>query len=232
MIRTSAGLAVKTVLLAKDLKSVVLEKSSFLDREQIVVLMAATNDEILKICRTEVIDLIITQLEMPGIRSEEFFKIIRNSRELQGVSTIIICSDTLANRERCRQCSPNAVVTMPVDAALLHIKVQQFLNVEPRIRYRAALAIGIEGKFKNTPLQFWTENLSISGMLIRAEEPLMKGDGIYFSFFLPDGAHVSGYGEITRVEQRSTSPEEFLYGIKFTNIAPSVRSAIEAVVKK
>ena len=194
--------------------------------------MAATNDEILKICRTEVIDLLITQLEMPGIRSEELFKIIRNSRDLQGVSTIIICNDTLANRARCRQCSPNAVVTMPVDAALLHIKVQQFLNVEPRIRYRAAIAIGIEGKFKNTPLQFWTENLSISGMLIRAEEPLAKGDGIFISFFLPDGAHVSGYGEIVRVEHLSTSSDEFLYGVKFTNIAPSVKSAIEAVVKK
>jgi hypothetical protein len=69
-------------------------------------------------------------------------------------------------------------------------------------------------------------------MLIRAEEPLVKGDGIFFSFFLPDGAHVSGYGEITRVEHKSTSPDAFLYGVKFTNIAPSVRSAIEAVVKR
>jgi DNA-binding response OmpR family regulator len=222
----------KNVLIANDLKDLIREQGIFLERAEITVFTAATNEEMLKICRDEAIDLIVTQLDLPGVRSEDFFKSIRKNTELKGVSTIIICEDTLANRERCKQCSPNAVVTLPVDPALLLIKVRQFLNIAPRRNYRAALAIAIEGNFKNTPLQFWTENISASGMLIKAEEPLAKGDGIFFSFFLPSGAHVSGYGEISRVERLQTAPEAFLYGIRFTNIAPSVKSAIESEVKK
>ena len=151
---------------------------------------------------------------------------------IRAVSTIIVSEDTLAHRERCKQCKANAVITIPVDAALLQMQVQQFLNVAPRTFYRAALAVAISGTFKNQPLPFRTENISASGMLIKAAEPLTKGDGIFFSFFLPDGAHVSGYGEIIRAVQLEDAPEAYLYGVKFTNIDQSVREAIDKVAKK
>jgi CheY-like chemotaxis protein len=221
----------KKILLAKELKDIFPEKGGFFERADIKVFTAATNDEVLKIYNKEEIDLIITQLDMPGIKSEELFSIIRKNKELQKVSVIIVCHDTLSQRERCKQCRSNAVFTMPVDTELLSMKAQQFLNVAPRTHYRAALAVAIEGRFKNRPLPFWTENISANGMLIRTEEPLSKEAGIFFSFFLPDGTHVSGYGEISRIDQLKTVPETFLYGIKFTNIDPDVRSAIESVVK-
>jgi CheY-like chemotaxis protein len=221
----------KKVLLAKELTGIFPEKSSFFDRNDIKVFTAATNDEVLKIYNKEELDLIITQLDMPGIRTEELFGIIRKSKKLQKVSVIIVCQDTLAQRERCKQSKANAVFTIPVDIDLLSSKAQQFLNVAPRTLYRAALAVAIEGRFKNRPLPFWTENISANGMLIKTDEPLSKDSGIFFSFFLPDGTHVSGYGEISRVVQLKTTPDTFLYGVKFTNIEPSVRSAIEAVVK-
>jgi len=222
----------KRVLIAEDLKGHFLEKGSFFNRAEIAVATAGTNDEILKVCTAEAVDLIVTQLDLPGIRTEDLFHVIRGSRSLKGISTILCCVDTLANRERCKQCGPNAVITLPVDPALLYLKVQQFLNIAPRMDYRAVLAVAIEGQFKTAPLPFWTENISASGMLITANEPLTKGDGVFFSFYLPGGAHVSGYGEIIRVEQREAASGPYRYGIKYTNITPDVRAAIEAVVKK
>ncbi len=222
----------KKVLLAKDIETLFVKKSGFLGRGDIKVFTAVTNDEMLKIHRREKVDLIITQLDLPGIKSEELFSIIRKSDELRDVATIIICKDTLAHRARCRQCRANAVFTAPADVPLLYIKAHQFLDIAPRKSYRAALAVGIQGKFRDKPQPFWTENISASGMLIRSEEPLSKGDGAFFSFFLPDGTHVSGYGEITRAERLATTPDTFLYGIKFTNIDPAVKAAIEAAVKK
>jgi CheY-like chemotaxis protein len=222
----------KKVLIANDLKGLIQEKNSLLDRAEIKVFTAVTNDEALKICMKEGVDLIITALDAPGTRIEDLFTIIRATEELRAVSTIIVCEDTLANRERCKQCRPNAIVTLPVDPLLLFLKMHQFINVAPRKRYRAALAVAIEGKFKNDPLRFWTENISVSGMLIRADEPLMKGEGIFLSFFLNDGTHVSGYGEITRVVRQPEAHHAFQYGIKFTNIDSRDRSAIESMVKK
>ncbi len=222
----------KKVLLTKDVKKLIAGQNNFLNRSDITIATASTNAEVLKIHREEKVDLIVTQLETPGIESEKIFAIIRDNKELRGVSTIIICNDTLAHRERCKQCRANAVFTMPVDTALLLVKMQHLLNVAPRMNYRAALAVAIQGKFKNRPLPFWTENISASGMLIKAKEPLSKGEGIFFSFFLPDGTHVSGYGEITRINRPGLEQDSFLDGIKFTSIDPGVQSAIDAVIKK
>jgi hypothetical protein len=222
----------KRIVLAHDLENLVREKNDFLDRAEVTVFIAATNDEVLKVCREQGADLIVAQLDLPGMRIEDLFGIIRTTRELREVSTIIVCEDTLANRERCKHCRPNAVVPLPVDPVLLCLKMHQFLSIAPRMRYRAALAVAIEGNFKNNPLQFWTENISASGMLIRADELLAKGEGIFLSFFLNDGTHISGYGEISRVVRQPAALHAFLYGIKFTNISPVDRSAIEAVVKK
>ena len=146
----------KKILLAKDVKGLFPEKGSFFDRTDINVFTAATSEEVLQTFNKEEIDLIVTQLDMPGIKSEELFNVIRRSKELQKVSVIIVCQDTLAHRERCKQCRANAVFTAPVDIDLLSIKAQQFLSVAPRTLYRAALAVAIEGRFKNRPLPFWT----------------------------------------------------------------------------
>jgi len=222
----------KKVLLANDLKNLLIEKNSFLDRSDVKVLTTTTNAELLKIHRQEEVDLIVTQLDAPGIKSEFIFETIRQSEELRQVSTILICKDTLTHRERCKQCRPNAVFTLPVDTALLYSKMQQLLNVAPRKFYRTALAVAIQGKFKDRPMPFFTENISSSGMLIRTNEPLAKGDGIFFSFFLPNGSHITGYGEITRIVPPTPPQNGLLYGIRFTNIDEDVQSAINAAIKK
>ena len=222
----------KKVLLTNDIKKLFIDQSNFLDRSDIAVFTASTNAEVLKVHRKENVDLIVSQLETPGINSEKVFETIRENEELRKVSAIIICKDTLAHRERCKLINANAVFTFPVDLALLFIKMQQLLNIAPRMYYRAALAVAIQGKFKDRPVPFWTENISASGMLIKSKEPLSKGDGIFFSFFLPDGTHVSGYGEITRVKRPGPEQDTYLDGIKFTNIDPSIQAAIETVIKK
>ncbi len=221
------------VVIADDLKYLITEKETSLDRADITVLTATTNDEILKIHQEQKCDLIITQLDMPGMQSEMLFNTIKENEELKRVSTIIVCRDTIAHREQSKKCGANAVFFVPVDPALLHITAQQLLHIAPRMAYRAVLAIAIRGAFKNRPLPFWTENISASGMLIKAEEPLAVGDGIFFSFFLPDGTHASGYGEIARVVVPQVSARDsFHYGIKFTDVSPSVTSSIEAIVRK
>ncbi|HEX9020836.1 MAG TPA: PilZ domain-containing protein [Nitrospirota bacterium] len=222
----------KKVLLANGLKGLFPEKGSILGRADLEVFTVSTNDEILKVHREKKGDLIITQLDLPGITTEELFTVIRKSEDLREVSAVIVCKDTLAHRERCKRCRANAVITTPVDPDLLHLQTQRFLNIPPRQSYRAALAVAIQGKFKDRPLPFQTEDISAGGMLIRAREPLSKGDSIFFSFFLPDGTHISGYGEIARVVWHTAAPDTFLYGIRFTTIDLAERSAIETAVEK
>jgi CheY-like chemotaxis protein len=220
----------KKVLLAGGLKDLFAGKDSFLARGDIAVHTAYTFGQMLKIHRKEGVDLIITGLTMPDMKAEEFFETLRENEALRQVSSIIIAEDTLDHREQAKRCRANAVFTMPVDTVLLQRKVQQFLNVAPRKSYRATLAVAIQGSFKDKPRPFYTENISARGMLIRSEEPLAKGDGIFFSFFLTDGTHASGYGEIIRTAR--TPGAMYQYGIRFTNIDPSVTAAIQAAIDK
>ncbi len=222
----------KRVVIAKGLEQLFPEKDSFLDRTEVGVAFAATHDEMLGICSKEPVDLIVTKLGLPGMRCENFIETLRADDKMRNVSIIILSEDTLAHRERIKHCKANAVFATPVEARMLHLKMQQFLNVAPRLVYRATLAVAVEGKFRSQPLPFWTENISESGMLIRTEEPLVKGAGVFLSFFLYDGTHVTGYGEIVRVQRLPEVTQYVLYGVKFTNIDEEAKTAIRTVVAK
>lgn len=222
----------KKIVLARDLARLFPEKGSFLDREDVAVIPASLNDDVLRICSSEHVDLIVTKLDLPGMKSEELFDAIRSDPRMQKVSIILLCRDTLAHRERSRHCRANAVMTIPADLQQLQQKMLQFLNIAPRLVYRATLAVAIEGKFRGEPLPFWTENISETGMLIRTVEPLSRGDGVFLSFFLHDGTHVAGYGEVMRVDRLPEDPGVFLYGVQFTNMDEEARAAIRKVVER
>jgi CheY-like chemotaxis protein len=222
----------RKIIVARDLVRMLTGKGSLGESADIKVFNAASNDELLEIHTKERANVIITSFEMPGVRTEELLAGLRENDTLRDFSAIIVIKDTLAQRERCKKCKANAVFTLPVDVALLSLKVRQFLNVAPRKFYRAALAVAIQGKFRDRPQPFWTENVSSRGMLIRTAEPLAKGEGIFFSFFLPDGTHVSGYGQISRVAFDKTVSGMRLYGIKFTSIDPADVAALNAFIGK
>jgi CheY-like chemotaxis protein len=222
----------KKVLIAQDLNKRYLQDAGFLNRAFVTAFTADTNDDILKVHIEHKVDLIITQLYMPGIRSEDLFGIIRQSKDMRDVLTIITCEDTLAQRERCKQCGANAVLTTPLDSALLQAKIQQFLDVAPRQAYRVALNVAVEGKFKDQPFLYRTENISATGILIKAKEGFAQSDKVTFSFFLPDGTRITARGEIARIIKLAAEPGAVLYGINYKEIASDVKAALETFVNK
>jgi len=222
----------KKIVIASSLLYLLEGQGGFLQRSDAKVFTTDTNEDLLKIHAKERAKVLIMPLEMPGVSIEKFFAVLRAHEVLRDVSTIIICKATLDQRERCKKCRPNAVFTTPVDKVLLHLKVQQFINVVHRKSYHAAVAVAIPGSFKSKPQLFWTENISTGGILVRSEECLEKGEGIFVSFFLPDGTHVSGYGEITRTAPDIKNPHVQLYGIRFTSIDETDVAAIEAYINK
>jgi DNA-binding NtrC family response regulator len=226
----------KKVLIAHDLKSLCLDNNSALDRADIMVFTGTSNDELLKIHTDEKVDLIVTKLDMHGMMTEELFDAIKQRKELQAVATILVCEEGMIHKARSGQCNANVVLTIPVEAVQLHAKIRQFLDIAPRQSYRVTLNVAVEGKFKNKAFLYRTDNISTTGMLISAvtktDEVLTVGDRLAFSFYLPDGTRVSARGTVERVIQRELTPEVCLYGVKFNELPPVVKTAIEAFVKK
>jgi c-di-GMP-binding flagellar brake protein YcgR len=106
------------------------------------------------------------------------------------------------------------------------------LNVAPRRAYRVVLNVAVDGKFKNQPFLCRTENISSTGVLIRAELDLAQGDRIACSFYLPDGTQVNTHGEVVRVAKPAGESREKLYGIRYTALAGNIEEKIDVYVKK
>ncbi|MBS1125083.1 MAG: hypothetical protein H6Q98_21, partial [Nitrospirae bacterium] len=75
----------KKVLIAHDIHVLLGQDNSFLDRTDLQVFVAATNDEMLKVHRAERVDLIMTKLVLPGLASEKLFNLIREDPALRTV---------------------------------------------------------------------------------------------------------------------------------------------------
>jgi response regulator RpfG family c-di-GMP phosphodiesterase len=220
------------VLIVQDLKPLFTQDRSLLDRANIAVFTATTNDDVLRTHIEEVVNLIITKPDLPGTNCEVVFKIISQAQHLKNVFVIMVCEDNILHKEQSKRCNAHAILTMPVETTLLHAKVQQFLNVAPRRAYRVVLNVAVDGKFKNRPFLCRLENISSSGVLIRAKLDLVQGDRISCSFYLPDGTQVNTHGEVVRAAKQAGESREKLYGVRYTAIARDIEKRIEAYIQK
>ena len=221
----------KKVIISDDLKATLENDRSFFNRSGIRTIGAATNDEILELHRTEKANLIITNLDMPGLSGENLCSMIRNDDVLRSVSIIIVCSETAANLQRCTQCGANAFITSPVNTAVLLQEAHQLLHVTQRRTCRIPMKVRLEGKAMGKPFTGSIENISTAGLLFHAEAVLFEGDAVHCSFEFPDSRRINLSAEVVRIVETQDSPAlKKHYGVRFTDIGDSDAADIEAFI--
>ncbi len=222
----------KKILIAEPLRSSLEKEKSFLQRADVKMFFAATNDEIMSIHSAEKVNLIVTQLVMAGIPTEQLFAAIRTDDALRKVSLIIVCPDKPGDRERAQQCSPNVILTLPLDTGELLKKTQHLLNIPWRESYRVLLSVNIEGNSRDKAFFCRSENISTTGLLLETDKVLREGDRLICSFFLPESKQINAAGEVVRAMKQSDKTVTRQYGVKFDRLLPDAKSAIEGFVAK
>jgi CheY-like chemotaxis protein/Tfp pilus assembly protein PilZ len=226
----------KKVLIAQGIHKLLQQKNSFLDRADMEVFTAASNDETLEIHREKRVHLIITELDMPGMRSEQLFSLIRKDPELRAVSVLMICPDNPAAIEQSARCSANAALPRPVKPAMLLAKAQQLLDIAWRETYRVLVSVEgnavVQGNPMNTTFFCRSQNISTSGLLIETDKMLAQGDRVLCSFFLPDSIRIQATGEIVRILPQAPGANAKQYGVKFSSLTHEARQALQAFVDK
>ena len=222
----------KKILIADVLKSLLAKEKSFLDRASVKTFTAPTNDDILAVHRAEQVDLIITQLDMPGMKSDQLYAAIRNDGELRKVSLIMLCNGRPGDREHAERCTANAVMTQPVDPAFLLKKAQDLLDISWRESYRVLLSVNITGTSKESAFFCRSENISTTGLLVETDRGLKEGDRVVCSFFLPGARQIIAPGAVVRSLDSAQKAGQRRYGVKFDKLTPEAKSAIEAFVEK
>lgn len=221
----------KKILIAKDLHTLLSQEESFFKRTDFKIFGAATNEELLNIHIRENVDLIITRLDLPGVSSETIFSIIRESIEFRKVSIIVVCKNTAVERERSARCGANVMITMPFNASFLAESAHRLLNIARRQAYRVFLDVAVDSMVGSEASLWKSENISATGMLVKAEKILSPGDKIACSFYLPPSSKITTTGEIVRVAQDRSGSGMLHYGVKFIDLSPNARTALTAFIE-
>lgn len=222
----------KKIIIDKKINKELEKQKSFLDREDIKKYISLSNKHALLIHKTEKADLIVTNLDSKSMSGETLCSIIRNDKELNKVSIIILCSNTKLHHQRCLNCQANVFLTLPVNSAVLLQEMHQLINIAQRKSCRIPIKLKIEGVSKRKTIIAYTENMSASGMLINTKALLSEGDSISCSFRMPDSKKISVRAEIVRVLERKEREKINYYGIKFTDINNEDAGIIEKFLIK
>jgi CheY-like chemotaxis protein len=221
---------VKKVLIVDDLRAHIDKEKSILHRSDIKIFTATSGEEALAVHKAEKVDLIIVDLDMPGMHGDQLCSLIRRDKALKQVSILIACSGTEPELVRIRQCKANSYITKPIRPVQFLESVSQFLDVPERKSYRVLLKARVEGKFGSGPFYCSSQNISISGMLIDTEKALEKGDVLSCSFFLPGSECIVTDAEVMRSVR--TAENAVSYGVRFLNLRPAFKAAIETFIER
>lgn len=221
----------KKILIVDDLKPFIEQEKSILSRADFQVFTASSGKEAVEIHKSERMDLIVADLDMPEMPGDELSQAIRDDKSLKKVSIIIVCTKRASDIERCARCGANAYITRPIKADELLKKVHSFLDVPLRKDIRVLIKVSVRGKFESEPFFCTSQDISKSGILIETEKTLAKGDIVMCSFFLPDEERIVADCEVMRV-QKAGGSSLYRYGAKFLNLEPEYELIIDRYVKK
>ncbi len=216
----------KKVLIAHDIHVLLGQDKNFLDRTDLQVFVAATNDEMLKVHRAERVDLIMTKLVLPGLASEKLFNLIREDPALRTVSIIMSCANDPKAIEASSRCRVNAVLLEPLHPVLFMAKAQQLLDIAVRETIRVLAGVTVDGLFGNEAFYCRTRNISTTGMLIETRKRIAEGTRLYCQFHLSDATRIQTSAKIVRITQQTSGEGGYHYGLMFTDVAPEVKQLL------
>jgi len=220
----------KKVLLVNDLDTLIEKERTILNRSDIKILTAASSEEALAVHRKEKVDLIIADLDLPGISGDKLCTIIRNDEELKYASFIIVCRGSESDLHRVARCKANVHVTKPIRPLQFLESVSKLLDIPERKSYRVLLKATVSGKFDDKPFFCSSQDISATGILLEADKALERGDVMICSFFLPGAERIETDAEVMRVVKSEDGT--LRYGVRYIGLKPAHRAAIEAFIEK
>ncbi len=222
----------KKALLVDDVKLFIAMEKSLLNRQNLQIFTANSGPEAIIIHKKEQVDLILLDLNMPGMNGDEVCRIIRSNDSLKAVSIIMVAtSSNKEDIEMCMNAGANDYITKPINAVEFLNKVGEYLDIQHRQNLRVLSRIEIKAQKGNREFLSYAVNISISGMLLESADNINIGDMIKTSLFLPGSFHaINVEGTVVRKVENGAD-EMPHYGVKFLNITEKDRGIIEKYVE-
>ncbi len=219
----------KKILVVDDLEATVEEEKRILSNRDLTIFTATSGEEALAIHKREKVDLIITDLDMPGMNGDKLCSLIRKDASLKAAPVIIVGYNRKSDLDRSTNCGASSYISKPVDPAQFIEKVSRLIDVPKRSGVRVLIKVSVQGSVARDAFFCTSVNISTSGILLEADRILSNGDVITCSFFIPGSDRIVVDCEVRRNVR--IAPDAFHYGVKFLNLPPEQKAAIEAFVR-
>ena len=223
----------KTVLLVDDVQLFLRLEETFFRRAGCKVLTAASGKDALRIAKEKSPDIILVDYYMQDMTGGEVCKEIKTDAKTKDIPVIVVStSSKKEDIDACFKAGCDDYLTKPVQPDVVLSRAAQLLAIPHREHRRLPVNFRIEGEAPPLTFTGFSKNLSQSGISIEAEQAIESG--MRLKLWMPineDRTLVEFMGEVVRSEvdkQRG----KYTYGIRFTEISESAKSALEEFLKK
>ena len=219
----------RKILLVDDTRVSVELWRAVLTRPNLEVFTASNGAEALALHQQHHVNLIVTDLNMPVMDGLELTRAVRADAALKNVSILMVTmSSKETDKEAALAAGVNAFLLKPIKPSALVHAVNALVEVPVRRDVRVLARMELRGEADRAFLGE-TVDISVGGLLAELDTALSPGTPITCKFFLPrDKSEVSVSGEVVRVATPEGAKPR--YGIRFSQVAPPVRAAIDAFV--
>jgi len=219
-------LAKITVLIADDLKFFLDVESTYLRRGGFEVIPVGSGDQAVQLASERRPQLILLDLEMPGMDGSRACAAIRRDPLLSATPIIIMSAGgTEETRDRCLKAGCTEFVAKPENPEELLGIVARVLKLRQREAERITVVFNVTGNLGSRQVVGRAANLSTTGLLLETSTPVNVGSVLQIEFFLPKTRHaVKVKGEVTRADP---NPEGgYRSGVRFTDLSQADQEQI------
>ncbi len=223
---------IQKLILPPDMITLLSRQGNFMDRADMRIFPASSNEEALNLHREERASLITVHLQREGLDTQKFCSRIRDDHRLSKASVIILCHDEAAALDFGSHCRANAIMIKPVSPDRFTQTVRRLLTIAARTAYRVLLSITVDAAGPRGPFFCRSINMSPSGLLIETEQAVEIGSRVSCSFYLPGRQQIRSACEVVRMEQQPAKSGDRAnrFGIRFLDLRPEEKTAIEAFI--
>jgi uncharacterized protein (TIGR02266 family) len=226
--------AKEKILIVDDMETFLKLEKMLLERSGYEIITARTGIEALKKVQTEKPRLVFLDLVMPEMTGDAVCRFIKTNKNLKHIPVVMVTTKADDDsRDRCHQAGCDDYMTKPVTQRDFFNKIKKFINLEKRRHPRAPIRISADCMEGEVGYQYYTVDVSQSGMFIDTFKPLPLGAEITIKFSLPrQGAPVLVKGTVIRTVPPSHAPEGARsgMGVRFTNLSSEDSEKIRAYV--
>ena len=225
------------VLLADDVELFLELEKTFLQREDIDLVVARDGLEALAASRRSRPDLILLDLYMPGMDGNDVCREIKADPLLRETPVLMVTSAGHEDeRTRCEQAGCDGILTKPINRHLFLAAVRGRLSVVERGAHRVPARLQVRfGTHGGQVLTDFSVNVSTGGVFIETAQRFAAEEPLQTTFVLPDREQPvtcsSRVAWVNAAERPTTPSLPPGIGLQFLDLSAEDRAAILAFVK-